>query len=261
MSGRKILVKEKIPHQFREAYDRAMDRCMAAEKRGTLEYTVFYDPEVQHFLEGVLQGEKDVTWELAGGLPQAEYRILLFNGEALESHEHPLRVLTVKPAHGECNWSHRDVLGALIGAGVKRERFGDILLHPWGAQIVCLKETAAILETQLDGISRDKITLEVQTLDALVPASEEEALQTIFISAQRLDALVAAVWSLSRSDAQDLVRSEKVKVNYKVVSSTTAQIAQGDLISVRGHGRFTLKEIQGATRKDRLRVLISKTTG
>ncbi len=261
MAAGKSLDKNKIPSQFREPYDRVMDRCSIAEKRGTPEYTVFYDPEAQHFLEHVLHKECSVPWELKGGLEQAEYRIFCFNPQEQDSEDFPLRVLTVKPIKGDCSWTHRDVLGAVLGAGIKRDRVGDILLHSWGVQIVCLKEAAAILEWQLDSISRDPVAVEVQGIEALIRTKAEEALVTVFISAQRLDALVAAVWNLSRSDAQELVRSEKVKVNYKVVSGLAAQVSEGDMVSVRGFGRFILKEIQGATRKDRLRVLISKYIG
>lgn len=261
MSGKKSLDKSKIPAQFRDPYDRVMDRCLIAEKRGTAEHTMFYDPEVQQFLEKALHKECTVPWELIGGQPQAEYRIFRFNPQEQEPEDYPLTVLTVKPVHGQCDWSHRDVLGAVLGAGIKRERIGDIILHPWGAQIVCLKETAVILEWQLESISRDRVSVEVHEIDNLIPSTAEETLITVFISAQRLDALVAAVWNLSRSDAQDLVRGEKVKVNYKTVSGLAAQIAEDDMISVRGYGRFVLKEIQGTTKKDRLRVLISKYTG
>lgn len=261
MADHKGLDKGKIPEQFREPYDRTMDRCRLAEKRFSPEHTVFYDPEVLQFLEKVLHKGCSVPWELFGGLPDAEYRIVRFNAEGESPEDMPLRVATVKPKQKEAAWSHRDVLGAVLGAGIKRDRIGDIILHPWGAQIICLKEAAAILEWQLDSISRDSVSVEIQALDALIPAETEETQITVFISAQRLDALVAAVWNLSRSDAQDLVRGEKVKVNYKTVASLAAQIQEGDLISVRGYGRFKLKEIQGATRKDRLRVLISKTTG
>lgn len=262
MAGRKTLDKSKIPAHFRDPYDRVLDRCHVAEIRGHAEHTVFYDPEVQHFLESVLHKECTVPWELTGGLPQAEYRIFRFNPQEQQNDEDfPLRVLTVKPVRGDSTWSHRDILGAIMGAGIKRDRVGDILLHPWGAQIICLKEAAAILEWQLESIGRDKITVAVEGIDTLIPAETDEALITVFISGQRLDALVAAVWNLSRSDAQELVRSEKVKVNYKPVTGPSAQVAEGDMVSVRGHGRFVLKEIQGATRKDRLRALISKYSG
>lgn len=261
MTGKKVLDKSKIPAQFRDPYDRVTDRCRLADLKGSAEHTVFYDPEVQQFLENVLHKECAAPWELIGGLPEAEYRIFLFNPQNQDPEDFPLRVLTVKPLHGECAWSHRDILGAVMGAGIKRDRIGDILIHPWGAQIICLKEAASILEWQMDSISRDRIAVEVQGIETLVVAEKEETLITVFISGLRLDALVAAVWNLSRTDAQDLVRSEKVKINYKTVSGPAAQIAEGDMISVRGHGRFILKEIQGATRKDRLRALISKYSG
>lgn len=261
MVGKKALDKSRIPAQFRDPYDRVMDRCHVAELRGSTEHTVFYDPEVRQFLENVLHKECSAPWDTLGGLPEAEYRIIRFNPQEQDPEDFPLRVLTVKPLRGNSAWSHRDVLGAVLGAGIKRDRIGDILLHSWGAQIICLKEAAAILEWQLESISRDKVAVEITETDSLVAAEADETLVTVFISGLRVDALIAAVWNLSRGDAQGLVRSEKVKVNYKTVSGASAQISEGDMISVRGYGRFVLKEIQGATRKDRLRALISKYSG
>lgn len=251
--------KDRVPPRFREAYDRLLDRRQAAQRRGTALTTVFYDPETLQYLENLLQKDPTVPWCTLGGLPEAEYRVICFNPEALRDEEPPLAVVAAKPQKGPCQWAHRDVLGAVLGTGLKRERIGDILIHPWGAQIVCLQESAGVLQWQLDSIGRDAVTVELQTLEELVAVAQEEALLTVFVSGLRVDALVAAVWNLSRSEAQDLVRAEKVRVNYKTASSASALADAGDMVSVRGFGRFVVKEIQGATRKDRLRVLISKT--
>lgn len=259
MAGGKLPEKDRVPSQYREAYDRMLDRRLAAERRGSALATPFFDPETLQFLEAVLEKDPSVPWRAMGGLPDAEYRILCFNPQELDPQELPIQVVSVKPLKGECTWAHRDILGAVLGTGLKRERIGDILIHPWGAQIVCLRESASVLQWQLDSIGRDSVEITLQELDALMPVEKAEALITVFVSGLRADALVAAVWNLSRGDAQELVRSEKVKINYKTITSASAQLEPGDLVSVRGFGRFTLKELQGPTRKDRIRVQISKT--
>lgn len=74
------------------------------------------------------------------------------------------------------------------------------------------------------------------------------------VKSLRLDAVVASFHNLSRSEAQKLIQSEKVKVNYRPVIATSYELSEGDLISVRGFGRFTINAIEGVTKKDRIRI-------
>lgn len=72
------------------------------------------------------------------------------------------------------------------------------------------------------------------------------------VASARLDALVAAVFHLSRSDAQEYFTRELVAVNGKSVTSFTGEPAIGAIVSVRGKGRFRYEGISGETRKGRL---------
>lgn len=259
MAKKNISSKENIPVQFREAYDRIMDKAWIAQQRSSAESTVFFDPETIRFIEPFLSKQKDLRWELQGGWAEAEYRIICFNPAFSTEEESPLCVLNLRPTGKTHQWAHRDVLGALMGTGMQRSRLGDILIHPWGAQVICLREAARILQTQLDSVARDKITVSIGDITAVEEPKTHCETCTVFVSGLRVDAVVAAAWNLSRSEAQELVRRDKIKVNYAVVSSSAVFLSEGDRISVRGFGRVTLVEVQGTTRKDRLRLLISKS--
>ena len=55
-----------------------------------------------------------------------------------------------------------------------------------------------------------------------------------------------------------LIKSDKVDINHFTVSSVSKEVQQGDIISVRGVGRFILSDIGGLTRKDRLHIILRK---
>lgn len=257
MNKEELFRKARLPENRKVAFDRLLDKYRLADKRGTCEYTSFYDPETLQGLEGVLHHLKDVPWESQGGTPEAEYQVVVFNRQQCE--ESPLKVATIRSNKKECQWNHRNVLGAVLGTGIQRDRIGDIHLHSWGAQVVCLKEAADSLEWTLTSIGHDEASITIESVEALEISETQWQEQVVVVSSLRVDAVAAAVWNLSRGDAQDLVRRERIKINYKTASSPSQAVEPGDLISIRGFGRFDILENLGTTRKDRMRIRIQKT--
>ena len=83
--------------------------------------------------------------------------------------------------------------------------------------------------------------------------SEKEPEQkTVFTSSLRADAVIAAVYRLSRSEAAGLIAAQKVFVSGRMVTSPSKEIPINEPISVRGFGRFKLVDVR-KTKKDRLR--------
>ncbi|MBR0537774.1 MAG: hypothetical protein IJK40_06460 [Clostridia bacterium] len=67
----------------------------------------------------------------------------------------------------------------------------------------------------------------------------------------RLDALVAAGFSLSRSEAARAIGQGKVWLNQVQTLRPDAAVAENALVSLRGAGRFRLEAVEGETRKGR----------
>ena len=78
----------------------------------------------------------------------------------------------------------------------------------------------------------------------------------ILLASERLDALVAAVYHLSRSASQQLICQGRVALNDREAQSANAVLRPGDSVSVRGKGRFIYEGIDASTRKGRLRVMV-----
>ena len=74
----------------------------------------------------------------------------------------------------------------------------------------------------------------------------------------RLDNIVSDLFKTSRSKAKQIIEQERVFVNYEVITKPTKQIKENDKITIRGKGRFEVKQILGNTRKGRIMVEIEK---
>jgi RNA-binding protein YlmH len=81
------------------------------------------------------------------------------------------------------------------------------------------------------------------------------------VQQERLDALVAGACRLSRAEAQRLIAGGLVKLNHVPCLRADARLAEGDLISVRGHGRVRVVAFQGESRRGRLIVNVFKYGG
>ncbi len=221
--------------------------------RGVYVSSEFLTPAEQTLLVSL---RLPAPYTLEGGYPQAERRIAWFGSELVCSWEQspPLMWLEIAPKSAKFaeDLSHRDYLGALMHLGLRREVLGDLLLQDGKAWLCCLDTVGDYICRQLETVRRTAV---VATPCAAPP---EDALpkpkeQQVVVASARLDALVAAVYRLSRSGSQALFDKELIFVNSLLARSTSVEAKPGDLISVRGHGRFYYDGIDRETKKGRLR--------
>lgn len=188
-----------------------------------------------------------------GGYPGAERRLACFSpNDAPE--ESPIVCLSVRPK-GEkfaAALGHRDILGAIMGLGIKRELIGDILPRDKGGYVFCLAEMADYLCQNLTEVGHSSVLCTPCSPPEEISAPPEPCVLTA--ASLRLDVLIAAVWKLSRSESQQLFPKQLVFVNGRTVLSPGDTVREGDMVSVRGRGRFQLTEVLGETRKGRLRL-------
>ena len=73
----------------------------------------------------------------------------------------------------------------------------------------------------------------------------------------RLDAIVAAITKLSREKSANTILSGKVLTNYSENKNVSHQLKTDDILTIRGYGKFVIKEQTGFTKKDRLKIVIN----
>ena len=81
---------------------------------------------------------------------------------------------------------------------------------------------------------------------------------SIIVPSLRLYNFVSDLAKTSRSKASQIIDSERVFINGKNETKASKQVKQGDVITIRGKGRFVVKEFGGNTRSGRTVVKIEK---
>ena len=97
----------------------------------------------------------------------------------------------------------------------------------------------------------------------VVPAPETEIprkYETVSVTAAtpRIDGVVRALTNLSREDAADLVRAGMVERNYNPVLDVDRQIQPGDVLTIRGYGKYRVDKTDEETKRGRRRILCRK---
>ena len=230
-----------------------------AERQGVYTFTPFLDLAQQSLLRAMeRQLALPPIW--FGGYEGAERQLACF-GRREEIGFPPappivcLQVMA-KSQRFTRELGHRDLLGAIMALGVKRELIGDILPQGKGGYVFCLAEIGDYLCQQLTEVGSAAVTC--------VPCAGPEGAfcqpepETVISASLRLDGLIAAVWDLSRSESAGLFPKQLVFVNGRSVLSPGDTARPGDIVSVRGRGRFRLEGVSGETRKGRLRVTVAR---
>lgn len=192
---------------------------------------------------------------LDGGYAAAERRAARFGDtDGGQDADTPVVCVTIAPVSKKFAeaLTHRDVLGALMSLGLRREATGDIVTDDGEAWLFCLRTVAGYIAGQLEQIRRTPIRCEADAAPPDLTAAPPKDV-TFTVASERLDALVAAVYRLSRADSQALFAGRRIFVNGRMTENTSFVPKTGDIVSVRGRGRFVYRGVTGETKKGRLK--------
>lgn len=155
--------------------------------------------------------------------------------------------------------THSQIMGTLLHKlGIKRTVIGDILVKSGYAQLLVMKNMANYIRASVTKIAKASVSLKEISLEHLIVGEKESQLLDIVVSSMRLDKVLATVLKLSRSQAVQLIETEKLRLNYQTVSRTSEILQVGDLISVRGFGRFSILSENGLTKNGKCKLTVDK---
>ncbi len=238
-----------------------LDIARASLRTGEPRFSRFLDPAELPFAQAAAR-EAGASFFAFGGYDEAERRVAGFSGDGdVAACEWPVACLRIgwNPKYGAPG--HRDVLGALMGLGVERSTMGDIQMSADCAYLFLLSEVSPYVTANLDSAGRSKLSVCEVDLTAAQVAEPVGRQFRVTLASMRLDALVAEGYDLSRADAQALIARGMVKLNHLVCLKGDRKLERGDLVSVRGHGRLKLMEVQGETKKGRVGAVVFRYGG
>lgn len=201
----------------------------------------------------------DLRYMLWGGYEDAQRKMLAVYPDFCEDYvqeDFPMHCLTFT-FRKEDRLTHRDFLGSFMALRLKREVIGDIIIAEGRAQTFVTEIASRLITTVTSKIGRVGVKISDDIPFELEKTQEFQDISGT-VASLRLDCVVSLAARVSRENAARLIRSEKVDVNHFTASSVSAELRQGDILSVRGCGRFVLSSIDGTTKKGRIHINLRK---
>lgn len=236
------------------------DKINTGIRKNIFANTCFLSPrelEMTRYLFGGLPGLHSF-----GGYEDAERKMLIYLPDYLEEaalyeEDGPLVCLRAAFFEGDCP-SHRDFLGALMGAGIGRETVGDICVGKGSCVFFVTAEIAPYILQNFVGAGRTKLHLQqISLAEVRVPEPEVKQIRDTLASL-RLDSIISAGFRVGRSQAAQYVTSGRAAIDGLPCEKPDKAVEEGAKISVRGLGKIKLKSVNGQTKKGRISVVIDR---
>lgn len=172
--------------------------------------------------------------------------------------EIPIRAIKISGS-GFKSLTHRDFMGGILSLGIDRAVVGDIAVVSEAEAVVFVHERIKnYILTELTKIGRDGVkTTEIPLDPAFVIPRSYEIIDAA-VASMRLDAVVKAVCGKSREISAEMVKQGLVTLSYKENCDTSAEVREGDILSVRGYGKYLVGDITGQTKSGRIKLKLKK---
>ena len=236
------------------------DKINAGLRKNILSSTCFLSPrelEMAKFLFGDLDG-----LHAFGGYEDAERKMLIYLPEYLDesvlmNEDSPLVCLRADFYHTDSP-SHRDFLGALMGAGIGRETLGDICVSKESCDFFVTGEIAPYVEQNFTSAGRTHVRISRISLEQVqIPEPEVKEIRDTLASL-RLDSVISSGFRIGRSLASTYVTQGKAAIDGLPCEKPDKLVSEGSKISLRGLGKIKLVSVNGKTKKDRISITIHR---
>lgn len=229
------------------------DIITKSEKTYSAVYSHFLTPAEQTLISSVEEFKGYIDFD--GGCENAERRLCrAMENEYCNDDGVPIKLYSVIAPSAD--FSHRDILGSLMGLGIKREMVGDIITNDGKAQFFCHNSVSEYIELNLKKVGQYNVEIRQSELSEIPEIKTKDI--TVNVSSMRLDSIAAECFGLSRTKAAEFIARGAVSLNWLVCTDTSKEIKPGDKISMRGKGKAEISDISGVSRKGRLFINIKR---
>lgn len=243
---------------------KVIDKFEFSKTKNKITYTDFLNMAEISVIKKYLKENKINNFVFYGGREEADRSILIFYPEKIslemleKNYEKILEVIRIKLPNG-IKYEHREFLSGIMKLGIKREKFGDIVVTNCGADIISISEVSKYLIDGLKELTRfKKSEITIENIKELKKKENEFENINIIVSSIRLDNFVSELSKRSRTNAQEMIKDGKVFINSINEYKYDKKISVNDIITMRGKGKFIFYGIEKETKSGRLLVNIKK---
>ena len=250
--------------EYRILIAKIIDKYNYCITKNKITYSDFLNNTERTIIEKILKSEKIQNKIFFGGNIDNDRSVLIFYPDKLDENmiqkniEKILSVIRIK-LPDNLKYEHKDYLSGIMKLGIKREKFGDIIITESGADIVVFDEICEALINDLKALTRFKKS-DITRVSIKEIAIKKQEFQdiNIIVSSLRLDNFVSELAKISRSKAIEVIEEGRVFLNYINEFKTDKKINEKDIINIRGKGKFIFDSIERKTKNDKLYLKIKK---
>lgn len=251
---------------------RVQELAAVADRRGHVTFADFLNLNEQNLLHQTLQKFPWIQGETFGGYEGAERRMAAFvpgavyyeeerNGlrNEMDTITYPISCIRITPVSARFAepLSHRDILGALMNLGIDRSKTGDIAVGETESYLFCHCAFSELICSELTRIRHTAVSCQICNPENFHYSPRVQKISGS-VASVRLDSLMSVALQASRSSLLSLIEEGKVFINGRLMTTNAYTPKPGDLISVRGFGKFRYIAVSGQTKKGRCIVNIEK---
>lgn len=206
------------------------------------------------FFGGYENAERVICAFIPDFYPDEMFPLYFFDG----GEDQPVRAVRCTWAQGSPKLSHRDILGSMLALGITREATGDILVSECSADIFVLPQMVDFLISHYEKAGRVPLSVrEIPLSEVILPEVNIERMRDT-VASMRLDCVLSAIYSLSRSKAEEVVSAGITFVNDIKASKPDAPIKDGDKIVLRGMGKAKIISSDGISKRGRVVIIFDR---
>ena len=241
------------------------DKIRFCVTRNRITHTDFFtEPELIK-VEKYLKGIGVQNYFVFGGYEDAARRMVFFYPEklsfemAFSNVKQVLEIIRITlPRELVGSFEHRDYLSAIMKFGIERDHFGDIVVYSEGADFIVQKENSEYFRDNLRELIRfRKADIDILEIGELHESNVQTEEISIIVNSMRIDNFVSEICHCSRNKAEEILLQERVSVNYEVVTKNSKTVKPDDILTIRGFGRYVVKEISRKTKSSKDVVILT----
>lgn len=256
-----MITKEAFINSFLEyennSISKLYDQIILAKKiNGTIYSKVFTYPDIYKKLKN-MENNLQIKVYCNGVFEEFDRAMLAF-GCYEEPHYYPIDLLKICNKSKFKHLQHKDYLGAMMSLGIKRELLGDLILDEECCYVPVYNEITDFIILNLTNINTcpcEVIIVDEPLKNAPKIKFEERA---IVVTSLRLDNIISSLCNVSRSKALELIEGNKVLLNHIGILKKDKLLCSGDILTIRGYGKFKICDFISKTQSQRLRISIKK---
>ncbi|NLL80023.1 MAG: hypothetical protein GX234_09590 [Clostridiales bacterium] len=250
---------EATEKEDRQTKKRLIELAEKSYKENRFTFSGFLGMAETSLLYGAMAEYGSSAFTLWGGYEDSERQIVRFGDPTELGYEEDfpvvcIRIIPLLKKFAD-ELSHRDFLGALMNLGIERDTLGDILVKEREGYVFVHEKMADFICENLTRVRHTSMRCE--RCEELAEVLKKEPVdKSIVTASSRADSILAKVYQLSRSQSLLLFQEKKVYVNGRLFENNSGILKEGDVVAVRGHGKFIYRGVQYQNKKGKFCIQI-----